>query len=56
MRLVVVGKSGLLPEPSGYAELLEQLMARVRTARRLSCHHPPRLSEEPALNSDLAWA
>jgi len=53
VRLVVVGKSGLLPEPSGYAELLEQLMARVRAARRLS---PPRLSEEAALDSDLAWA
>jgi hypothetical protein len=28
-----VGVSGLLPEPSGYAELLEQLKARVRNSR-----------------------
>ncbi len=30
---MVVGVSGLLPEPSGYAELLEQLKARVRTSQ-----------------------
>jgi len=30
---VVVDVSGLLPEPSGYAELLEQLKARVRASR-----------------------
>jgi len=29
----VVGVSGLLPEPAGYAELLEQLKARVRTSQ-----------------------
>ena len=29
----MVGVSGLLPEPAGYAELLEQLKARVRTSQ-----------------------
>jgi len=33
VRPVAVDVSGLLPEPSGYAELLEQLKARVRTSR-----------------------
>jgi len=30
---MAVGVSGLLPEPAGYAELLEQLKARVRTSQ-----------------------
>ncbi len=33
VRPVAVGVSGLLPEPSGYAELLEQLKVRVRHSR-----------------------
>ena len=33
VRPVAVGVSGLLPEPAGYAELLEQLKARVRTSQ-----------------------
>jgi hypothetical protein len=44
---MAVGVSGLLPAPPGYAELLEQLTARVRASRvragwRLSHHHLPR--------------
>jgi len=30
---MAVGVSGLLPEPAGYAELLEQLKARVRASQ-----------------------